>query len=688
MILLPAMIRYDVNTVVRKRTPLIQLTYFFLNLFYGNFPGTAPFHKSVSLKTTIMKKALLIMGLFTVMIFASYAKTVTGIISDKDGNPLAGVTIVLKGTSTRVSSDAKGNFSIQAPETNITLVFTLKGYTRQELKVTGTGKISVVMQEEIVLDEIARPEHEKAIVKSPAPAIMAEEATSCLQGKVAGISVSNQGWNRRKQENYRAASCYQPSPDYNTEGYSAIHENGFKNPLIDPLSTFSIDVDAASYSNVRRFITEGQKPVPDAVRIEEMINYFDYDYPQPHDGNPFAIVHELGVCPWNKENLLLHIGLQGEKMTKNEIPPSNLVFLLDVSGSMDQPNKLPLLIKAMKMLAGQLRANDRVAIVVYAGSSGMVLPSTPGNQKEKIISALDRLQAGGSTAGSAGLKLAYEVAEENFMEDGNNRIILATDGDFNVGPSSNAEMERMIEKYRDRGIFISVCGFGMGNYKDDKMEIIADKGNGNYSYIDNLMEAKKVFINEFSSTLYTIAKDVKIQIEFNPAFVKEYRLVGYENRLLNEEDFENDKKDAGEMGAGHTVTALYEIVTTNRHTDYVRKLKYQPSEVIPDVPQTGELATIKFRYKKPDGDKSILMTEVIPQLVTPASETSDNFRFSAAVAGFGMLLRNSEFKGTINYDQVLTLARGSKGYDRDGYRAEFIRLVELSEAVSRAIASN
>jgi len=449
--------------------------------------------------------------------------------------------------------------------------------------------------------------------------------------------------------------------------------------LIDPLSTFSIDVDAASYSNVRRFITEGQKPVPDAVRIEEMINYFDYDYPQPHDGNPFAIVHELGVCPWNSENLLLHIGLQGEKMANNEIPPSNLVFLLDVSGSMDQPNKLPLLIKAMKMLVGQLRAKDRVAIVVYAGSSGLVLPSTPGNQKDKIISALERLQAGGSTAGSAGLKLAYEVAEENLMEDGNNRIILATDGDFNVGPSSNAEMERMIEKYRDRGIFISVCGFGMGNYKDDKMEIIADKGNGNYSYIDNLMEAKKVFINEFSSTLYTIAKDVKIQIEFNPAIVKEYRLVGYENRLLNEEDFENDKKDAGEMGAGHTVTALYELVTSNRHTDYVRKLKYQPNEVIPVVPQTGELATIKFRYKKPDGDKSILMTEVIPQQVQSVSETSDNFRFSAAVAGFGMLLRNSEFKGTINYDQVLSLARDSKGYDKDGYRAEFIRLVELSD---------
>ena len=322
-----------------------------------------------------------------------------------------------------------------------------------------------------------------------------------------------------------------PAPEFNTEGYSAIHENGFKSPLREPLSTFSIDVDAASYSNVRRFINEGQKPVPDAVRIEEMINYFDYDYPQPKDGHPFSIIYELGECPWNSDNKLLHIGLQGEKMMNEEVPPSNLVFLLDVSGSMDSPNKLPLLIKAMKLLVSQLRAEDRVAIVVYAGSSGLVLPSTPGNQKEKINAALERLHAGGSTAGAAGLKLAYQVAEENFMEDGNNRIILATDGDFNVGPSSNAEMERMIETYRNKGIFISVTGFGMGNYKDDKMEIIADKGNGNYSYIDNLMEAKKVFINEFSSTLYTIAKDVKIQIEFNPAYVKEYRLVGYENRL-------------------------------------------------------------------------------------------------------------------------------------------------------------
>jgi len=609
-----------------------------------------------------MKKALLFITLAMVLLSGASARTVKGFVTDNGGNPLPGVNIIIKGTSTGVISDANGYFTINVPEGKALLVFSYIGFKQQVVEIKDSKTLAIVLEEDLTrLDEVVVTGY-------------ATQQKSCITGSVASVNFNSPARERR------AVAYYQPAPDYNTEGYSAIHENGYKNTKNEPLSTFSIDVDAASYSNVRRFITEGQKPVPDAVRIEEMINYFDYDYPQPHDGNPFAIVHELGVCPWNKENLLLHIGLQGEKMENNEVPPSNLVFLLDVSGSMDQPNKLPLLVKAMKMLVGQLRAKDRVAIVVYAGNSGMVLPSTPGNQRDKIISALDRLRAGGSTAGSAGLKLAYEVAEENFMEEGNNRIILATDGDFNVGPSSNAEMERMIEKYRDRGIFISVCGFGMGNYKDDKMEIIADKGNGNYSYIDNLMEAKKVFINEFSSTLYTIAKDVKIQIEFNPAIVKEYRLVGYENRLLNEEDFENDKKDAGEMGAGHTVTALYEIVTSNRHTDYVRKLKYQPTEVIPDVPQTGELATIKFRYKKPDGDKSILITEVIPQLVEPSAGTSDNFRFSAAVAGFGMLLRNSEYKGTIDYDQVLSIARGSKGYDKDGYRAEFIRLVELSDS--------
>jgi Ca-activated chloride channel family protein len=342
----------------------------------------------------------------------------------------------------------------------------------------------------------------------------------------------------------------------------------------------------------------------------------------------------------------------------------------------------------MKLLVSQLRPQDKVAIVVYAGSSGLVLPSTSGSKKEVIIAALSRLESGGSTAGAEGLKLAYEVAFENFVPDGNNRIILATDGDFNVGPSSNAEMERMIENYRNKGIYISVTGFGMGNYKDDKMEIIADKGNGNYAYIDNLMEARKVFVNEFSSTLYTIAKDVKIQIEFNPSYVKEYRLVGYENRVMEAEDFDNDKKDAGELGAGHTVTALYEIVPVKEKNNDPVTLTYQQSNILPGVAGNHELAAIKFRYKKPDSDKSILITERIPDTIIAADKTSDNFRFSAAVAGFGMLLRDSEYKGSINYNQVLSMAKSSKGEDVDGYRSEFIRLVELSQTVITSMNTN
>ena len=609
-----------------------------------------------------MKRTMLVISLMLLMVSGSSARVITGTVVDPGNNPIPGVNVLLKGTTTGTITDINGEFTITVPEANATLVFSSIGYKTQEVKITSANSLFIMMEEEIL-----------ALQETPVIGY-AQDCESALSGKVAGISPASMS--RR----YESKAYCPPAQEFNTEGYSAIHENGFKSPVREPLSTFSIDVDAASYSNVRRFINEGQKPVPDAVRIEELINYFDYDYPQPKNGHPFSIVYELGECPWNKENKLLHIGLQGEKMSIEDVPPSNLVFLLDVSGSMDATNKLPLLIKAMKLLVSQLRAEDRVAIVVYAGSSGLVLPSTSGNQKEKINAALERLQAGGSTAGSAGLKLAYQLAEENFMDRGNNRIILATDGDFNIGPSSNAEMERMIETYRDKGIFISVTGFGMGNYKDDKMEIIADKGNGNYSYIDNLMEAKKVFINEFSSTLYTIAKDVKIQIEFNPAYVKEYRLVGYENRLLNEEDFDNDKKDAGELGAGHTVTALYEIVPAKGSAELSRTLKYQQSDVLPEASETNELATIKFRYKKPDSDKSILMTETIPHNALPIGQTSENFRFSAAVAGFGMLLRESEFKGNMDYNHVLALARGSKGRDEDGYRAEFIRLVELSSS--------
>jgi len=612
-----------------------------------------------TLKFTTMQKTILLISLMLLMVSGSSARIITGTVVDPNNNPIPGVNVMLKGTSTGVITDMNGAFAINVPETNVTLVFNFIGFTSQEVKVTSAGALLIMMEEELVtLDE--------CVIVGYAQEAEYSKSSPAVRGKSSAKMA------------YNVASV--SDQEFNTEGYSAIHENGYKSPLKQPLSTFSIDVDAASYSNVRRFINEGQTPVPDAVRIEEMINYFDYDYPQPENGHPFSINYELGECPWNADHKLLHIGLQGEKMMNEEVPASNLVFLLDVSGSMDEPNKLPLLKKAMKLLVSQLREKDKVAIVVYAGNSGLVLPSTRGNQHEVINASLERLHAGGSTAGSAGLKLAYQVAEENYIKGGNNRIILATDGDFNVGPSSNAEMERMIETYRNKGIFISVTGFGMGNYKDDKMEIIADKGNGNYAYIDNLMEAKKVFVNEFSSTLYTIAKDVKIQIEFNPAYVKEYRLVGYENRLLNEEDFDNDKKDAGELGAGNTVTALYEIVPANGSGIDSRRLKYQQSEVLSNVSENNELATIKFRYKKPDSDNSLLITEIIPNTPKVLTQTSENFRFSAAVAGFGMLLRNSEFKGNISYDHVLSLARASKGTDKDGYRAEFIRLVELSQS--------
>ena len=443
----------------------------------------------------------------------------------------------------------------------------------------------------------------------------------------------------------------------------------------NPLSTFSIDVDNASYSNVRRYINQGNLPPVDAVRIEEMINYFHYDYPQPTGAHPFSVTTELARCPWNENNYLLHVGLQGKSIDKSELPASNLVLLLDVSGSMGMPNKLPLLKRAFKMLVNELRPADRVAIVVYAGAAGKVLDSTPGNEKKKIVDSLEKLNAGGSTAGGEGLKLAYKIAQENFIDGGNNRIILATDGDFNVGVSSTSEMERLIEKKREDGVFITVLGFGMGNIKDDKMETIADKGNGNYAYIDNIQEARKVFITEFGGTLFTIAKDVKFQVEFNPAQVKAYRLVGYENRLLNSEDFNDDTKDAGEMGAGHTVTALYEIVPASSidAAPSVDALKYQEQKVVSGK-YSKELLTIKLRYKLPDGEKSRLLE--LPVKNRLEKNTSDNFRFSAAVAGFGMLLRGSEFMGNTTIDAVLNLAKNAKGDDEEGYRSEFIQLVK------------
>ena len=466
-------------------------------------------------------------------------------------------------------------------------------------------------------------------------------------------------------------------PQWNTEEYKRLQDNNFQEVRTSPLSTFSIDVDTASYSNIRRFLNSGGLPPIDAVRTEELLNYFTYDYPQPTGEHPVAVTTEIGDSPWNPERKLLLLGLQGKNIATENLPPSNLVFLIDVSGSMWSPNKLPLLKTAFKMLAQQLRPQDRVAIVVYAGAAGLVLDSTPGSEKGKIIAKIDSLQAGGSTAGGAGIKLAYKVAKEHFLEGGNNRVVLATDGDFNVGASSEGELSRLIEGYRDDRIFLSVLGFGMGNIKDNKMEMLADRGNGNYAYIDNALEAKKVLVSQMAGTLHTIAKDVKIQVEFNPAKVKAYRLIGYENRVLADRDFNDDRKDAGDMGAGHSVTALYEIIPAEdkNFVSSVDPLVFQQTKSVP----SNDWLQIKVRYKQPQSNDSSLMTTRVPDVSATSTLSSENFRFAAAVAEYGMLLRNSEFKGQSSYLQALTLARGARGVDEQGYRAEFIKLLEVSQ---------
>lgn len=467
--------------------------------------------------------------------------------------------------------------------------------------------------------------------------------------------------------------------DFNTEEYSRFHENKFHDSLDEPVSTFSIDVDTASYANVRRFLNNSSLPPEDSVRIEEMINYFDYSYPAPEGNAPFSINLDSIECPWNEEHKLVRIGLQGKEMDTTTVPPGNLVFLLDVSGSMNSANKLPLLKKAFNILVQKLRASDRVAIVVYAGAAGMVLDSTSGTSKAKILSALNALNAGGSTAGGRGIELAYKIAQENFIQDGNNRIILATDGDFNVGESSTGALVRLIEEKRKSGIYLSILGFGMGNYKDSRMEELSNSGNGNYAYIDNILEAKKVLGTEIWSTLYSIAKDVKIQVEFNPAQVASYRLIGYENRMLEREDFNDDAKDAGEIGAGHRVTALYEIIPAGQEekANNVSPLKYQSSMLV----ESSELFTLKIRYKRPEEDKSILLEQTATEETLTGHTPSEDLFFAAAVAEFGMILRRSEFKQNASFENVLQLAKLGEGSDEYGYRAEFIQLVRKAEAL-------
>lgn len=602
---------------------------------------------------------IMLMWICTLGNFNSYERKVAGKVMGEDSLGIPGVSVIIKGTTTGTTTDANGFYEITIPSEKSKIVFSFIGYLTEEVDVNNRSTIDILLKMDVsALQEVVvtgyHTQSRKSITGAISPTLL-----------------------RRSPNDF----YFVPG---NTEEYKGVKDNSYQKILKNPLSTFSIDVDKASYSNVRRFIQDGQMPPKDAVRVEELINYFTYDYPQPKKGDPFSVNTEISDCPWNNKHKLIQIGIQGEKIARENLPPSNLVFLIDVSGSMSSQEKLPLVKAGFKLLIDQLRPNDQVAIVVYAGAAGLVLPST--SDKKEILSALEKLESGGSTAGGAGIRLAYQVAGKHFKEGGNNRVILATDGDFNVGISNEDELEKLIEEKRESGIFLSVLGFGMGNYKDAKMEILADKGNGNYAYIDNILEAKKVFVNEFGGTLFTIAKDVKLQIEFNPAKVKAYRLIGYENRLLQDEDFNNDKKDAGELGSGHSVTALYEIIPEDgkksSELNEVDPLKYQQINVDQVGAGSKEIMTVKLRYKKPEGSVSKLIEKPVFDSHTSIGQTSDNFRFSAAVASFGMLLRDSEFKGEATFTDVLALAKGATGKDSEGYRAEFLNLVRSMDLLA------
>ena len=472
------------------------------------------------------------------------------------------------------------------------------------------------------------------------------------------------------------------SEPLNRENYAHFSDNPLQRVAEDPFSTFSIDVDTGAYSNMRRMLNAGSRPVKDALRTEELINYFSYDYPRPaNKARPFSITTEVGPSPWNPDTYLLHIGIQGYDVPRAQLPPANLVFLVDVSGSMQSPDKLGLLKSALRLLVRELKADDRVSIVVYAGASGVVLEPTAGDQQATISAALDGLTAGGSTNGGAGIRMAYALAQQAFIKDGINRIILATDGDFNVGTVDFEMLKQLVEDRREHGIGLTTLGFGTGNYNDHLMEQLADAGNGNYAYIDTLSEARKALVDEMSSTFMTIAKDVKIQVEFNPATVAEYRLIGYENRALAREDFSNDKVDAGEIGAGHSVTAIYEIALTGSAGQRLDGSRYQPEQGA--RANTDELALVRVRYKEPDSETSTLIEQPVRKadMVRDLGEASADYRFAAAVAGLGQILRGGKYTGDFSYPEVLALARGARGDDPFGYRGEFLQLTNLASSL-------
>jgi Ca-activated chloride channel family protein len=622
---------------------------------------------------------LLIVCLTTMLGAAQERATIVITITDTARAVLPGVTVRLEGPDRRtVISDARGQATfVGILPGKYRITAELAGFTTAQAELTvaagATERRAIAMSVGAITEGVT--------VTGQSPTLDSSRGVR-VGGNVSGVAGGTAA--------YHPGGWYEPrwhrDADRNAEKYSDHGENAFRTVSAEPLSTFSIDVDTASYSNVRRFLNEGTLPPEQAVRIEELINYFKFDYPQPKGNDPFSITTEVAESPWNNKHRLVLIGLKGREIAENRTPRRNLVFLIDVSGSMADRDKLPLVQHGLRMLAGTLTANDRVAIVVYAGASGVVLESTPGDRKERIDRAIANLHAGGSTNGGAGITLAYKLARESFITGGVNRVILATDGDFNVGVTDQKELERLIERERESGVFLSVLGVGTGNINDTFMELLADKGNGNYSYLDTMHEAHRVLVKEAGSTFVTIAKDVKIQVEFNPKLVDGYRLIGYENRMLRDQDFNDDRKDAGEIGAGHSVTAIYEIVPAGVGVDRPRvdPLKYSTAPQAAAASSPGrfdnELLTVKLRYKAPDGDVSDLTSASVTNRVSPMSA---NLGFASAVAEAGMLLRGSQLAKNASYPAAIARARQFRGEDPDGYRAEFARLMELAATLSK-----
>jgi Ca-activated chloride channel homolog len=629
----------------------------------------------------IMRTIQFLLTFMLVFSMAANAQSVvvTGQITDETNSPIIGASVTIKGTRQGTVTNANGNYLISVTKGK-TLVFSFVGYENQEVVVNST-QLNVKLKPALTtLNECV------VIGYGSQKRMTMTGAVSSVNGRVAGCMVSapspHSNYRNRPTINYVVVEDY-----LNTEEYSSFKENRFVATSAEALSTFSLDVDAASYSNMRRMINQGQKPERDMIRIEEMVNYFSYNYPQPTGEHPVNILTEATVCPWNAKHKLVRIGVKAREIPSENLPASNFVFLIDVSGSMQSANKLELVKSSLKLLTNNLRAADRVSIVVYAGAAGEVLPSTSGADRQKIKEAIDNLYAGGSTAGGAGIQLAYKIAEKNFMDKGNNRIILCTDGDFNVGISMPDELENLIESKRKTGIYLTVLGYGMGNYKDNKLQTLAQKGNGNHAYIDNLQEANKVLVGEFGSTMYTVAKDVKIQVEFNPQHVNAYRLIGYESRMLNKEDFNDDTKDAGELGSGHTVTAMYEVIPVGVENTFggVDDLKYQPAkkQKLSQIETlSDEMLTVKLRYKKPDENESRKL-EVPVLLKSVSKEASADLKFAMAVAMFGQLIRESDFKGDGTYQKALELAREGLYTDANGYRREFVRLAETVKQMEK-----